>query len=97
MDGGTMKDYLEDLIQQSNAAAEVMEQAAIEIKSLRELVRQFWKTSQCIECWADDSNTEAEDWLDPSHDSELCEVRKVQEQYVAMFRNNDYMMAEDDD
>jgi hypothetical protein len=97
MDTGTMKDYIEDLIQQSNAAAEVMQKAANEIKALRELVREFYITSQCIECWAEDCGIEGGEDLNDLHNSDLCEVRKVQKQYVAMFRENDYMMAEDDD
>ena len=97
MDNMTMKDYLEDLIQKSNEAAQVMQEAAHEIKALRELLRKFYITSQCIECWAEDAEIVADDCLDNTHNSELCEVAKVQMEYSAMFRDNDYMMAEDDD
>jgi regulator of replication initiation timing len=35
MDAGTMKDYIEDLIQQVTTAAQVMQESADEIKRLR--------------------------------------------------------------
>ena len=35
MDAGTMKDYIEDLIQQVTAAAQVMQESADEIQRLR--------------------------------------------------------------
>jgi hypothetical protein len=97
MDTGTMKDYIEDLIQKSNEAAQVMQEAAHEIKALRELLRKFYLTSQCIECWAEDAEIVTDDWLDNTHNSELCEVAQVQREYRSMFQDNDYMMAEDDD
>ena len=97
MDAGTMKDYIEDLIQQSNAAAQVMEQATDEIKRLRELLRKFYKASQCIECWESDSGDDDDDWAYDNHNSTNCEVAEVQREYIEMFRDNDYMMAEDDD
>jgi hypothetical protein len=97
MDAGTMKDYIEDLIQKSNEAAQVMQQAAHEIKALRELLRKFYITSQCIECWAEDCEVESDENLDETHNSDLCQVAEVQMEYVEMFRDNDYMMAEDCD
>ena len=88
MDGGTMKDYIEDLIQQSNAAAQVMEQAADEIERLRQLLKEFYDESQCIDCYTHDAGLDP--WIgSDGHSPDDCPIAKLQNQYVDIFGEDD--------
>jgi hypothetical protein len=92
MDQGTMKDYLEDLVQQANNLEtqfhklnEVILQLQQQRDTYRDLLIGFRKESTCVDCFVEDSRkdgVEIDNWhISEGHTIEGCPVAKLQRQY----------------
>ena len=96
MDAGTMKDYIEDLIQQVNALEAqfhklngVIVQLQQQRDTYRDLLIAFGKESTCVDCYVEDSRQcglEIDNWnISEGHTIEGCPVAKLQRQYFELF------------
>jgi len=100
MDNGTMKDYIEDLIQQVNALEaqfhklnEVILQLQQQRDTYRDLLIAFRSESTCVDCFVEDSRKdglEIDNWnISDGHTIEGCPVAKLQRQYFDLFGEED--------
>jgi len=96
MDAGTMKDYIEDLIQQVNTLEAQFRTLDAIIKQLqqqrdhyRNILTEFVKESSCVDCFVEDSRKdglEINNWqVSDGHTIEGCSVAKLQRQYFDLF------------